>query len=228
MTVAIVQPAYLPWLGYFDQMAKADLFIHYDDVQYSRKSWHSRNRIKTPAGADWLSVPVGHTGRPPLILDAPVAQGVAWAKRHLGLIQACYRQAPFFGQYFPELEDILNQPWKWLVELNCTLAHWLAGKLDCAAAKVVNVSSLNVAADLDTTLRPLAVCRAVGATRFLCGPTAKAYINPGAFADAGIELVWHTFEPVAYPQLWGEFVPRLSAIDALLMLGPKAASLIGR
>lgn len=231
LTVAIVQPAYLPWLGYFDQMAAADVFVHYDDVQYSRKSWHSRNRVKTPAGADWLSVPVEHAGgRPVSIQDARIAHGVAWAKRHLGMIQASYRTAPYFNDVYPWLVDLLSFPWDSLRHLNIQLAMTLAGFMGLESPDLVLCSDLEIPMDLDTTARPLRVCQAVGATRFICGPTAKAYINPGAFADAGIELVWHDYQPAEYLQLWPAqgFIPRLSALDALMMLGPKARDLLAR
>lgn len=228
LTVAIIQPAYLPWLGYFDQMAQADVFVHYDDVQYSRRSWHSRNRVKTPAGADWLSVPVVHTGRPQTLQEARVDGSVRWKDRHLGVIQACYRQAPHFNEVYPWLADFMAFPWEGLAHLNIQLGMAISAWLGIKAPELLLASDMGIPADLDTTARPLQICQAVGATRFVCGPTAKAYINAGAFEDAGVELVWHEYEPVEYPQLWGEFVPRLAALDALLMLGPKAGKLVGR
>lgn len=229
LTIAIVQPAYLPWLGYFDQMAQADVFVHYDDVQLSRKSWHARNRVKTAAGEDWLSVPVRHTGgHPVLISEAEIDREVAWPKRHLGVIQQAYRKAPYFNEVYPWFADLLAFPWPSLRQLNIQMAMALSTWLGVKAPDMVLSSSLGIAADLDTTARPLQICQAVGATRFLVGPTAKAYINAGAFEDAGIELAWHEYEPPVYPQLWGDFIPRLSALDALMMLGPGARKLVGR
>ncbi len=217
LTVAIIQPGYLPWLGYFDQWARADLFVHYDDVQFTRKSWRTRNQILGPEGAEWLTVPVIHYGEARPINQVEVAAG-DWAKRHMGVLRDRYRRAPFAAQYLDDLESMLVQPWKRLVDLDVSIARLLAAWLGIGV-KECFASDLDIPVDLDTTARPLQICQKLGARRFIVGPTAKAYINPKAFQEAGIELVWHEYVP--------QETPSLSALHAVLNLGPAARGLIG-
>lgn len=215
----------MPWLGYFDQWARADLFVHYDDVQFTRKSWRTRNQIKSAGGAEWLTVPVVHYGEARPINQVEIADS-AWPSRHMALLRDRYRFAPHAAAYLGELEGVLVRTWPRLVELDVAIArlmaHWLGIETkDCFS------SDLGIPLDLDTTLRPLQVCQALGATRFIVGPTAKAYINEGAFQEAGIALEWHAYPCPEYPQRHGAFIPYLSAIDAILNLGPAARDLVG-
>src|SRR2546428_2852818 len=103
-TVAILQPGYLPWIGFFDQMRRADVFVYYDDVQYDKHGWRNRNRIKTQTGPLWLTVPVHHSGLgQPSILQVEIDARVPWARKHLASIRQAYAAAPFLEQYLPPL-----------------------------------------------------------------------------------------------------------------------------
>lgn len=227
LTVAITQPGYLPWLGYFDQMARADVFVHFDDVQFTRKSWRARNRIKGPDGPEWLSVPVVHYGEYRPINQVEIGIG-DWPARHAGILRDRYRDAPFLLPYLIDFEAVLAAPWRKLVDLDVAVARLLADWLGIRANECF-ASDLNIPLDLDTTARPLQICQRLGATRFIVGPTAKAYINEAAFQEAGIALEWHAYKTPDYPQLHGgEFVPYLSALDAVFNLGGHAAALISR
>lgn len=230
VTAAMIQPGYLPWLGYFDQMAQADLFIHYDDVQFSRKSWHHRNRLKSPVGEQWLTVPVEHAGKTMAINQVAIANpawGRGWGTAHLAMIRDWYRKAPFLGDYLPALEDLLEQTWDRLINVDVALVTQMAAWLG-VDARTAYASDFGIPLSLDTTARPLQICQAAGVTRLILGPTARAYVEPGAFQEAGIEILWHSYQPEPYSQLHGPFLPYMSALDAILMLGPEASCLIGQ
>src|SRR5262245_47797799 len=129
-TLAVLQPGYLPWLGFFDQMRRADVFVYYDDVQYDKHGWRNRNRIKSPAGPLWLTVPVRHAGLgKPKILDIEIEPSASWVRKHVGSLRQYYGHAPFVDRYLPALEALLQQPWTRLVDLDlavaATLADWL-------------------------------------------------------------------------------------------------------
>lgn len=228
-TIAIIQPAYLPWLGYFDQLRRADVFVHYDDVQFTRKSWQTRNQVRGAAGAVWLTVPCKHVGRPLNINQVELvdpAFGTSWQDKQIAQLADYYRGAAHLEPYLSDLRDVINQPYHGICALNIAVVRLMAGWLGLKDKVMVRSSELDVPADLDTTARPLNICKKLGATTFLCGPTAKAYINAGAFDDAGIRLAWHDFAIAEYPQQHRPFVAYLSAIDAVFNIGEAAAGLL--
>src|SRR5437763_192566 len=113
-TLVVLQPGYLPWLGFFDQLRRSDVVVYYDDVQYDKHGWRNRNRIKAPSGPQWLTVPVRHAGLGwPRIADVEIEPDTPWARKHLGTIQQYYARAPFTPRYLPELADVLQRQWRW-------------------------------------------------------------------------------------------------------------------
>src|SRR6184192_3437498 len=110
-TLAVLQPGYLPWLGFFDQLQRSDVFVYYDDVQYDKHGWRNRNRIKSPSGPHWLTVPVRHSGLGwPPISAVEIESGAPWARKHLGTIRQCYARAPYTDRYLAELGELLQRP----------------------------------------------------------------------------------------------------------------------
>lgn len=218
-TVAIVQPPYLPWLGFFDQMKRADVMVWYDDVQFVRKHWHHRNRIKGPRGPEWLSVPVAHIGGTQAINEAVLVPD-GWQQRHIALIRDRYRGSAHAEPFISDLATLLAAEWTTLLGLNLAIIdmfrEWFGIR-----TPMVRCSALAVPLHLDRTERPLAVCKRLGATTFLCGPTAKAYVDQTRFFEAGINVAWHDYAHPVYPQLHGDFVSHLSALDYLLNVGPE-------
>ena len=222
-TLVVLQPSYLPWLGYFDQMAKANAFVLYDDVQFDKHGWRNRNRIKSPKGPLWLTVPVLHTGRAPQSINSVEIDGRRpWAEKHLRSIEQSYARAPFRNSSLPGLSKILLQPWKRLVDLNIATTKWLAEEF-AITTPLYRSSALAIEGDRNERL--INFCRHFGATRYISGDAARAYLDVEAFAAAGIEVIWHSYRHPEYPQLHGAFVPQLSAIDLLLNLGPSARTL---
>jgi WbqC-like protein family len=224
MTVVVLQPGYLPWLGFFDQMRRADVFVYYDDVQYDTHGWRNRNRIKTQHGPLWLTVPVRHSGlSKPRILDVAIDARTSWAKKHVASIRQAYASARFAKQYVPDLEEVLTGPWDRIVDLNLAVAGLLAGWLG-VRPRVERASALGIGGG--QTERLVNICRHFGATRYLSGSAAREYLEVGLFESNGIAVEWQEFTHPVYPQLHGEFVPYMSTIDLLLNCGDESRAVL--
>jgi hypothetical protein len=224
MRVAILQPGYLPWLGFFDQLRRADVFIYYDDVQYDTHGWRNRNRIKTQHGPIWLTVPVRHSGLSrPRILDVEIDSGSTWARKHVASLRQAYAAAPFVRQYMPALEELLQQPWERLVDLDLAVVDLMAGWLGLRR-RIERASALDIGGGQSERL--LNICRHFGASTYLSGAAARDYLDVPAFEGHGITVEWQQYEHPVYPQLHGDFVPYLSAIDLLLNCGEDAAGVL--
>jgi hypothetical protein len=223
-TLAVLQPGYLPWLGYFDQMRRSDVFVLYDDVQYDKHGWRNRNRIKTPSGPLWLTVPARHSGLDrPSINEIEIDGHTPWARKHVASLRQYYSRAPFMAQYMPELEAVLGRPWRRLVDLNEAVMALLAGWLGITTP-VVRSSLLGIGGDKSARL--LGICRHVGATRYLSGDAAREYLDESAFRAAGIAVEWQQYSHPVYAQQHGPFISHLSVIDLILNCGPQSAAVL--
>lgn len=217
MIVAIHQPDFLPWLGFFDRWRRSDLHIVLDDVQFLRRGWHNRDRIKVPAGIAWLTVPVlkkGRYGQP--LREASIDNSRPWRRKHLGLIRDSYRGARQFEGVYAGLEAIYLKAYDSLVGFNQELLAWAAKRLGIDTP-LVRASSLMV--ETRKTQRLVDLCLKVGADTYLSGLGARAYLDETQFAAAGIRVVWQDFSHPVYPQLHGRFEPNLSVLDYLMMEG---------
>lgn len=224
-TVAVMQPTYLPWMGYFDLIDQVDLFVLYDDVDFSKQSWQQRNRIKTSSGVQWLTVPVlwkGKSGQK--IQDVQINPRSNDLAKHVKTIEQAYSKAPFQKAYIGELSALLSGSHSFLADLNTALIRWFCEKLGIRTP-LVKSSELNL--EGERVERLIHLCRAVQATRYLSTPGSKVYIDENnLFEPNRIELVYHRFAHPVYRQLHGEFVPYLSALDVLLNEGDKSLAII--
>jgi hypothetical protein len=225
-TVVILQPGYLPWLGFFEQLWRADVFVLYDDVQYDRESWRNRNRVKTAGGVRWLTVPVltRALGRP-RTRDVRIDNRRPWRRKHLETLRHAYAPAPYFAAYAGRFAALYDQPWERLVDLNAAAQRLLMDLLGLERA-VIPASSLGIAGGRVDRL--VAICRALGATRFYEGAAGRAYLDPAAFAAAGIALEFQDYRHPVYPQLHGPFVSHLSVVDLLFNCGPDSLRILAR
>jgi hypothetical protein len=217
MVLTAHQPAYLPWMGYFDKIARADVFVFLDTVQFEKNSFINRNRIKTPHGVQWLTVPVRHKGHlTDTLRNTEVEYSRPWAQSHLKSVRMNYARARFFESCLPKLEALLNDGRANLAEL-CwrQLRFWLAEF--AIPTRVVRSSELPVSGRKAALIMEL--CRHFGADRFLCGALGRNYLCAEEFRTAGIELEFQSYESPVYPQLWGDFVPRLSIVDYWMNCG---------
>jgi len=222
-TLVVLQPGYLPWLGYFDQLRRADVFVIYDDVQFDKHGWRNRNRIKTPAGPLWLTVPVLHHGKGQPKINEILIDGRHWQRKHIGSLTQYYSKAPHAKRYLPELSDLLNRPWTHLVELDIAVAGAMATWFGLPVP-TLRTSALGI--EGTQSMRLIDICKHFGATRYLSGDAASDYLDVPLFASHGIEVKWQGYQHPVYPQQHGEFVPFLSAIDLLLNCGDDGAQIL--
>lgn len=216
-TVAIHQPNYLPYLGYFDKIDRADVFVLLDSVTYTHNDWRNRNRIKTPQGERWLTVPVVRKGAlKTLIRDARI-NGSGWRRKHWMTLEQSYSRSPHFAKYRGFFERVYETEWKLLGAFDEFLVRKMCGFLGIEAT-IVRASSLGGIVGAKTDLL-VSICKTLGADRYISGVGAERYMDRGKFEEAGIEVVLQDFECPVYDQMHGGFVPDLSAVDYLFNCG---------
>jgi len=224
MRVVVLQPMYLPWIGYFGLIDIADVFVFYDDVQFVRQSWQNRNRIKWCTGKPiWLTVPV-HRVYGQKINEVKIDDGSPWRNRHWECIGQAYSKATFFQQYRPVLEPLYSRRWDHLADLNMSLITEVASTLGLNSAKFETSSEFSV--NGSGTERLIDLLKHLGADEYVSGPSASEYLDVDKFREAGIALYWYRLEHPVYPQLWGDFVPHLSAIDLIFNVGAESMHVI--
>jgi hypothetical protein len=217
MKVAILQPSYLPWLGYFEQLAHADLFLFLDDVQYTRSDWRNRNRIKTLTGPAWLTVPVRRTGLQKRIVDTYIDYSSPWPERHLNVLAEEYRRAPHYEEVAALLRRHLFGRPERLRDLCTGLVHALATYMGLPC-RTMYTSELGVRAD-DPTERLIRLCARVGATSLYEGRAGTDYLDLRRFRSAGIDVVFQDYQHPHYPQFHPPFTSHLSVVDLLFHVG---------
>ena len=216
-TVVVLQPSYLPWLGYFDQMARADDFVYYDDVQFDKHGWRNRNQIKGQAGAQWLTVPVLTKDRfGQSIAEIRINNDSPWGRKHVAALRQNYARAPFFKEVFPPIEEVLSRRWEALVDL-VLASNEVLRRLLGLSTPLHRSSTLGIGGG--QTDRLVSLCRRFGATRYVSGSSARDYLDEAQFRAAGIRLEYQDYRHPTYPQLHGEFVGHLSVVDLLMNCG---------
>ncbi len=228
MNCVILQPSYIPWRGYFDQIKKADLFIFYDDVQYDKHGWRNRNRIKTQQGCQWVTIPVYSKGvveKGLPINQVKINWSENWNDKHWRSIQQAYSKAPYFEQYSDFLEPFFQQHPEFLADFTIDLTMAIARQLGIAHTRFIRSSTLQAAGT--RTDRLIAVLTSAGATHYISGPSAQDYIEEDKFKSAGISLEYMQYNYPEYPQLYPPYDPFVSIIDLLFMTGPEALNFFG-
>ena len=223
--VAVIQSAYIPWRGFFDLIGRCDEYVIFDSVQFAKRHWHNRNRIKTAAGVRWLTIPVVSKSRFSQAIDE-VEIAEPWAESHWRTLELAYRRAPCFDVIAPRVRSLYEavEGERLLTRVNEILLRSLAEFLGIA---VTITRDRDYVPTSKRTERLVDICRKCGATRYLSGPSARAYLDEASFAQAGIEVEWMEYGPYPeYPQLHGPFEPAVSVLDPLFHLGPKAATFI--
>lgn len=220
MKAAILQSNYIPWKGYFDIIGSVDLFVFYDDRQYTTRDWRNRNKIKLPRGADWLTVPCG-SSRNRLICEVQL-QDSGWQKQHWELIRDTYSKAPHFREFAPFFEALyLERTWTNLSEMNQFFIKAICREI--FDIKTEFRDSREYALKESKGDRIMELLLQLGATAYLSGPSAKDYLEESAFQEAGIELEWMDYGSYEeYPQLHPPFSHYVSIVDLIFNTGPDA------
>lgn len=224
MRVGVIQSAYIPWRGYFDFIASVDLFVIYDDVQFSTGSWRNRNQIKTKGGLKWLTVPVqAKAGSLPIDQVRIGRTAKPWQAAHRNLLRDAFLHAPFADRARSLWEEGIAAQDIYLSQLNTRLT-----KLICSYLAIE--TPIVMARDYVTTgaksARLVGLLRELGATSYLSGPAAKGYLEEDAFREHGIRLEYKTYDYAPYPQRFGGFDGAVSVLDLIANCGPDAKRLL--
>jgi hypothetical protein len=220
LTAVVLQPSYLPWRGYFDLVDRADVFVFYDDVQYDKHGWRNRNRIKGAGGLSWITVPVHAAGA---VADGTPINAIAidhrrdWVRAHCETLRHAYHKQPFYARYAPLVAAILAKRHALLADLTIELTVAIARELG-STTRFVRASELPLHGSKNDRL--LDVLDRIGATRYISGPAAHAYIEPERFARAGIALEYACYAYPAYAQTRPPYEAAVSIVDTLFALGP--------
>ena len=225
ITVAIMQPTYLPWLGYFDLVDRSDVFVFLDSVQFEKRGWQQRNRIKTSTGELMLTVPVLTKGRSDQkICDVMIDISQKFEKKHFNSIYSNYKKSIFFKYFDVELEEIYKNEINKLVDLNIRLIEWLSSKLGINT-KFVYSSQLDT--DGSKTELLVNICKIINADHYISPAGSKEYIDQNnLFIKSGIKLSYQNYKHPTYNQLFGDFIPYMSVIDLLFNEGKKSLEII--
>jgi hypothetical protein len=219
--VAISQSNYIPWKGYFDMIAYADHFVLYDDVQFTRRDWRNRNKIKTPQGTTWLTVPVRSKGSYDQPINTIEVDGPFWAQKHWKTISSNYTNAACFQDLKALLKPLYSRSsHTMLSELNAefiqVICEYLAIQTPIHDSRVFALAK-------GQSERLLGICKDLQATSYVSGPAAKSYLDEALFAAEGIQVEWFDYSGYPeYAQLWGEFEHGVSVIDLIANTGPGA------
>lgn len=224
MILTAHQPVYLPWLGLFHKIALADTFVFFNEVQYLPRDWMNRNKIKTPQGALWLTVPVLRKGyREKKTSAIEINNNIPWQRKHWQSLVANYSKVPYFETYAPFFEDVYRREWQYLADLNEYMLKWFLKVLG------INVAFLK-ASDFDFQGKKsdlvLDMCKTLGSDVYIFGALGRDYANVEDFEAQGITVLFQEYKHPIYPQLHGNFRSHLAIIDLLLNCGPQSLEVL--
>lgn len=223
MIVSVHQPQFMPWLGYFEKISQADHFVLLDTVQYKKNEWQNRNRIKTPNGWQWLTVPVSYKF-PQKIFEVGVANKHNWQSAHQKGLQANYAKAPFYSEIMPFFERLFANKWDHLLALNVFIIQQLA--------KILGITTpIHLASELGNfpdapDERLIEITRHLGGTTYLAGAGGKAYMDAEKWSKSGIEVRHQEYVHPVYPQLFGPFEYYMATLDLIFNCGPRSLSIL--
>jgi hypothetical protein len=223
MIVSVHQPQYLPWLGYFDKIRRADVFVLLDNVQFKKNEWQNRNRIKTPNGLQWLTVPVMYR-HPQLINEVEINNRDKWQHRQKQAIISNYKKAPCWSLLEEFFEEIFSSEWRCISQLNIFTVKRLAGILGIRTPIYIASELGEFSENPDERL--IAVTRHFNGDTYLAGSGGREYMEVGKYAQNGINVIFQEYKHPVYSQLYGDFIPFASVVDLLFNHGNESLKII--
>ena len=225
MIVSINQPAYLPWLGYFERIAMSDLYIILDHVQYEKNSYTNRNKVRTKEGWCWLTVPLKTKGkfRDLAINKVEIDNSSKWADKHWKTMQLNYARAPFFAEHKPFFEQVYSREWPRLAGLLREITTYLLSTFEIKT-RVISSSEMRSDGVKDDLV--LNLCREVQATCYLSGALGRRYLRGELFSENAIKVVYQEYKHPTYTQIFPGFEPYMGAIDLLFNYGSDSKGVI--
>lgn len=224
-TVVISQPMFFPWVGLLEQMRLADVFVHYDDVQFSKGGFSNRVQIKTAQGAPWLTVPLHHTALGQTIAETRTDDRSNWRRKHLETLRQAYAHAPFGDEMIQLVRAVYDQPFATLAAISTASIEALRDYFEIGKpGEFLCSSRLGIGGS--GTERVLAICRQLGAQRYVTGHGAREYLDHAAFDAAGVRVEYLDYQKRGYPQQHGPFTPFVSALDLAANCGREGREVI--
>ncbi len=227
--IAIHQPNFLPWLGYFHKISLVDCFVFFDDVQFPRgKTFGNRVKIKTNNGESWITVPVLAKGDLTHFNAILINNTIPWQRKILKTIELAYAKSAFFDRYRESFSEVFLAPYDRLIDLNVALIRYIAGQAGIKTAFRFS-SEMNLGNNISAEDKILSILKNLKATVYVSGSGAgsRRYIDEDRFSLENIKIEWQHFASPEYPQLWGPFIPDLSIIDLLFNCGDKTREILG-
>jgi hypothetical protein len=227
-TVAIVQSNYIPWKGYFDMIRSVDEFVLYDDVQYTKRDWRNRNRIKTAQGTQWLTIPVEVKGKYFQAIKDTKISDPTWGRTHWRTLHHCYRKAPYFHAFEDLCRSLYeNENLTFLSDINRVWIEAIAGIMEITTR--ISQSMDYRLTESDPSARLLEICQQAKADVYLSGPAARVYLDEALFAKGGVVVRYMDYAGYPeYPQLYPPFEHAVTVLDLLFMTGAHAPAYLHR
>ena len=219
MILTIHQPNYIPYLGFFDKMKQSDTFVIYDDAQFNKEDFQHRNKLRIYHGWKYLTVPVGKKRIPIMdirIRNELLMKGMTWQEAHLKEIRDNYKATPYYASHENDLEVIYTDKYDKLIDLNMDVINFLKNAFNLKT-KIIFASELGFTSR--STERLVDITEALGGDVYLSGPAGRDYLNVSLFERRGIAVEFQNFKHPVYKQCYDEFIPNMSAIDALFNVG---------
>ncbi|MBU1044176.1 MAG: WbqC family protein [Candidatus Omnitrophica bacterium] len=228
MILSAHQPQYLPWLGYFDKIDKSDCFVFLDTVQYKKREFQNRNKIRTQTDSIWLTVPVKTKGASlQRLSDVQIDNEIDWQKEHINSLQTWYAAAPYFSDYFSFFKAVYSEKWEKLIDLNIHIIKFILDVLNIKTKIYLEseIKTTNV-----STLRIIELCKKLEADTYLSGIGGKEYLDIAEFTKSRIDLEYQNFGHPNYLQQFTsekkDFYPYMSIVDLLFNAGPKSMEIL--
>jgi len=223
-----MQPAYIPWLGYFDRIVKSDIFVILDHVKMDRNSqtkFCNRNKIRTPVGWSWLTIPINTKGdeteRP--INEIRLTEDTNWKRKHFQALKSNYSRSEYFKDHYDFFEDVYRQDWQMLLPFITSINEYLFNLLKIKT-KIIFSSSLNLNHSKSELI--LEICKITKATKYISGPFGRDYLNKNSFSENNIDLEFHDYQHPVYTQAFDGFESHLSIIDLIFNHGNKSLEIL--
>ncbi len=222
--ICIHQPDFASYLGFFHRLLYTDTFIYLDDVQFLRRGWHHRDKIKSRHGVEtWLTTSVSKGDYNQTIRDVKLQPGMEWREKSLNLLKDSYSKAPYFAEFFPEIAKINEKQHKFMIDMNIEIIDFLLSVFGISIRSVFS-SQFNI--ESKSSQRLLDLVLANSGDIYITGVGAKDYLDTSIFSESGVSVVWQKFEHPVYQQVSEPFLPYMSSLDALFCVGPEVNNLL--
>ncbi len=224
MRLASLQSFFIPWVGVFNQVVNVDIFAIADNLQYEKNSWINRNRIKNRNGGYiWLIIPLKKAPYTSKINERLIDNSQHWKEKHLKAIEFNYRKAPYFDEIFSDIRKLYSKDYTYLIEINDAFFNYVINKLELNT-KIIYESNYTLPSEKNLAI--IELCKTNNCNQYFSGPSAVNYLKHDLFERHKLDIIFQNCMDIPYNQIGGDWIPRLSIIDTLFMVGPEGTKFI--